>query len=263
MICPILIIQELNVYYAYRAGPFVVRIVFKDVSVGLSMELSFPVSRSWCEVTVRKERDERRNASNQVIGLRMQGPRLRVDTPTSAKPTLCDFGGGTSVYAALADATAEARLVAEPLGAWRVEQRAAGERNRDGTRDGQPDAWTATVAAEGAINSNTSAVAAAEGWLHVMDQQCCVAVAMAQFGVASHDTLTVIGDGSVYAERWLEPSLATELGERPRDDSDGDTSEEETLLRCYYHFVPFPPQKSAATQPQAMLAPLRAGTREQ
>jgi hypothetical protein len=96
-----------------------------------------------------------------------------------------------------------------------------------------------------------------------MDQQCCVAVAMAQFGVASHDTLTVIGDGSVYAERWLEPSLATELGERPRDDSDGDTSEEETLLRCYYHFVPFPPQKSAATQPQAMLAPLRAGTREQ
>ena len=29
-----------------------------------------------------------------------------------------------------------------------------------------------------------------------------------------------------------------------------------TLLRCYYHFVPFPPQRSAATQPQAMLAPL-------
>ena len=77
-----------------------------------------------------------------------------------------------------------------------------------------------------------------------MDRERCLAVAVAGFGVESEDSLFFSAEGHVHIERqWQQKEKEAEAGSV-------------VLLRSFYHFVPFPPQRSAATQPQAMLAPL-------
>lgn len=110
-------------------------------------------------------------ADQQLIGLCLHGPSLNVAPPSTKKPTLCDFGAGTTVYAALAGASAQARLVAEGCGTWRVEQRA--------NTDERSKAWAVLQRSSGlseAAGSGACIAAArsAEGWAHVMDNQCCV-----------------------------------------------------------------------------------------
>lgn len=230
-------------------GPFMVQIRFVDTVSQVSVDLCFPVSRSWCEIIVRQHPDMapsqlQQRTNQRLVGLHLHGPSLNVVAPTTASPTLCDFGAGTTVYAALSEREAQARMVAQDSKMWRVEQQVGG--------DGQSDAWTvlqrlSSDAGEGSIGATTMA----EGWAHVMDRECCVAIAVAEFGHKTLDSIAVGGDGTTCVERrWDANQTAGKL-----DDSAG-SEEEAMLLRCYYHFVPFPPQRSAATQPQAMLAPL-------
>ena len=51
-----------------QRGPLAVRILHADAA-GRSLELVFPVSRSWCEVTVRLG-----DADAELSGCRLQGP---------------------------------------------------------------------------------------------------------------------------------------------------------------------------------------------
>jgi hypothetical protein len=76
-----------------------------------------------------------------------------------------------------------------------------------------------------------------------MDRERCLAVAVAKFGGLSEDSLFLSAEGHVRVERQWQQEKEAEAGSV-------------VLLRSFYHFVPFPPQRSAATQPQAMLAPL-------
>ena len=179
------------------SGPFVVQIRFTDSAAQLTVDLCFPVSRSWCEITVRRYRSGHVSqplqaggsagvaADPRLVGLLLHGPSLNVVPPTAKTPTLCDFGGGTTVYAALAGDSAQARLVAEGCGAWRVEQRAhAGE---------QSEAWTVLQRSPGLGETawsgvTTAAARAAEGWAHVMDNQCCAPTPYNNVYVASVHT---------------------------------------------------------------------------
>ena len=137
------------------------------------------------------------------------------------------------VYATMPCADQITRLVAGPMGGWRVEQLSS-----------QSSAQPPTVLQR--LWDGMAGAARAEGWGHIMDGERCLAVAVDSFGRSSVDSLSFAGDGAVTIQRrWKDDEAA----------SDGHDSRE---LRCWFHFVPVPPHRSAATQPQAMLAPPRA-----
>ena len=121
----------------------------------------------------------------------------------------------------------------------------------------QTDILGESIAAESEEESGAGARTAAEGWAHVMDNQCCVAMSMSRFGKISLDSIDVGGDGSAYMERRWDVIPTYEASKNL-----GDNVHDEALLRSHFHFVPYPPQRSAATQPQAMLAPLQLQLRE-
>jgi hypothetical protein len=213
------------------SGPLAVNIRY-NAPDGLSVDLCFPVSRSWCEIVVRQEESD----SSCVTALQLDAMVLNVSPPSTAAPTMCDFGAGTAVYAALTTPESRARLSAGPSGTWSVCTHDAAEPVDNGwvtMQQGQPGGATGP----------------AEGWAHVMDRQRCVAIAVSEFGKGADDTLTVGGNGTVRVERRLD---------WPKTTAAAYDASEPALLRCYYHIVPFPPQASAATQPQAMLAPVHA-----
>jgi hypothetical protein len=66
---------------------------------GLSLELCFPVSRSWVELSLRQERRHSAPlpAAETVTAVRVDGPWLQLDEPSATAPTLCDFGAGSCV----------------------------------------------------------------------------------------------------------------------------------------------------------------------
>ena len=73
-----------------------------------------------------------------------------------------------------------------------------------------------------------------------MDRKNCLAMAVESFARNARDRIIVTADGGMTL--WREYDTATKA-ERKR-------------LRCWLHFVFFPPQYSAGASPQQMQSPL-------
>jgi hypothetical protein len=186
-----------------------------------TVDLLFPAPVSWVEVDWAVE-DPR--AEVAALGMQL---RLRLDSPTGAAPTLVDFGATSLVYVALRPGQ-EAELRAGPP--------AGGDEYLWKVLRGEPGKLLPV-----AFGPKRSAAAPlVEGWAHVMDRQRCLALAVDAFARDASDRLTVAADGAVTLWREYRP----------------DARAGRKRLRCWLHFVFFPPQHSAATSPQQMQTPV-------
>jgi hypothetical protein len=193
------------------------------------VDLIFPVPVSWVEVDWTVDDPQSRVAD---LGAMLN---LALDPPRSDAPTLVDFGASSWIYASL-NGDQMAELVAgnaadrvSPDGApWQVLRGTAGE--------------LVPIAAGRREAGNP--VAAAEGWAHIMDRQCCLALALDEFATASRDRIATTADGKLSI--WREDDRAADA--RPA------TSHH---LRFWMHFVFYPPQFSAGTSPRMMQTPPR------
>jgi len=79
----------------------------------------------------------------------------------------------------------------------------------------------------------------------VMDRRRCLAMAVDHFAMGTDDRLSVSADGRVELRRSF-PAARASAAKR---------------LRFWLHFIPFPPQETAATSPQAMQNPVVARVR--
>ncbi len=188
-------------------------------SVRYVVDVLFPSRVSWVEIACRID------DPHQAVAAIETGLNLALDAPTAERPTLVDLGASSLVYSALR-AGERVRLKAiEPT--WKVV--------RGGTADLQ------TVAVGG---SAAGASQRAEGWAHVMDRRRCLALGVAEFGRAvGSDQIEVAADGNVMVRR-----IFNQIDDAHRRDSKS--------LRTWWHFIPFPPQQTAATSPQMMHSPL-------
>ena len=81
-----------------------------------------------------------------------------------------------------------------------------------------------------------------EGWVHVMDRQRCLALAVDGFARDTADRISVSAAGAVRLDRAFSTAAA-------------DSRTPAKQLRFWLHFIPFPPQQTAATSPQSMQNP--------
>ena len=206
-----------------RDGPLAVglRFEFRETLPGTrsTVDLTFPVFKSWVEVDWRIDDPLRR-----VAGARA-GLNVNLDPPLQV-PTLVDFGTTGLVYLSLGPGQ-ESQLQAG-AGAWQVLR----------GRSGRLEPFVAGPKQPGLH-------APPEGWTHVMDRRRCLAAAVDDFAVGGNDHLSVSADGHVELRRSFS---ATRTSAARR-------------LRFWLHFVPFPPQETAATSPQAMQNPVIARVR--
>ncbi|MBI3866606.1 MAG: hypothetical protein HY290_32390 [Planctomycetia bacterium] len=208
-------------------------------------DLIFPSPVSWVEVVCTLD-DREGKVAAQGIELNMA-----LDRPAPNAPTLVDIGAWTQVYAALSqDEIVEIRAAPGPATTI-VDGRAKngagvhGAGGRCGVFRGRPDKLVAVATNysdgpdDGTLRPLTSAP---EGWLHVMDRKRCLALAIDQFARRADERLTATADGAVRAWREYPEGAA---GDVPPAKS----------LRCWLHFVHYPPQFSAATSPRMMQTP--------
>lgn len=175
-------------------------------SVRSVVEMEFPISKSWVYVAWSVD-----DPKGLISGL---GAELNLNV--EGKQTLVDFGAGSLVYARLR--AGETAVLRQEGPRWRTLVGKAGA----------PEPYV--VAVPGAER--------AEGWAHVMDNQRCTAVAIADFAK--------LGGPSAAAEIAVDANGRLRLYR-------GGTKQ----LRFWLHFVGMPVHAGAATSPQAMLAPLR------
>jgi hypothetical protein len=149
------------------------------------------------------------------------GINMNLDPPTRQAATLVDFGTTSLVYLSLGPGQ-EGRLHGG-AGPWEVLR-------------GLPDRLEPFVTGP----SQPGPHAAPEGWLHVMDRRRCLAMAVDRFATDADDRLGASAEGRVELCRAFTATKA--LGVK--------------RLRFWLHFVPMPPQETAATSPQAMQNPL-------
>jgi len=220
-----------------RSGPLAVGIRF-DVAdtnpalagVRSSVDLVFPVFKSWVEVDWRVD-----DPQGKVAGL---GARLAVnlDEPTRTAPALADFGATSLVYVYLPPGQ-QAVLRSGPV--------VAGPQSAN---DGRRPAWEFLRGPPERLEPFVSgprqlpADARPEGWIHVMDRQRCLALAVDGFARDTRDRISVSAAGCVGFDREFSASAA-----RPSADA--------KQVRFWLHFIPFPPQQTAATSPQSMQTP--------
>jgi len=211
-----------------RRGPLAVTLAGRQsVSVGDSatidnrVQLDFPVSRSWVRLDWQLEDPDDRVAE---ISLDVN---LNLDVPTARIPNLVDFGAGTWVYARLG-----------PGQVASLESRRA-----VGGRPGQAASWKVlrgtAKGSEPFVVSKPKRPVRAEGWVHLMDRQRCLALAVGAFGREQFESIETTAEGGVRIRRVF---AARESG-RPKS------------LVTWLHFVGFPPQQSAATSPRHMQTP--------
>jgi hypothetical protein len=220
-----------------RNGPLAVGLRFELVErdpalagVRSTVDLTFPVFKSWVEVEWRVD-----DPQGKVAGVAAQ-VALNLNEPSRSLPTLVDFGATSLVYASLLPGHAAA-LQSDPTvakspsaeessrSAWEV-HRGPSDRLEPfvfGPRPWQPDIRP-------------------EGWVHVMDRQRCLALAADGFARGSKDRISVSAEGAVRLQRESWATLA-------------DAQLRTKQLHVWLHFVPFPPQQTAATSPQAMQNP--------
>lgn len=182
--------------------------------IPVSVEMDFPRSKSWVEFDVRVK------PSKAVVSSLI----ATFDLETEAKPTLVDFGASSIVYTTLQNGeTAYLSSIAGHRHAWEVMKAPF-------TASGSPLA----VAPKGTKREQV------EGWMHLMDEKRCTAIAVAGFGTQGDaNGLTATAWGSCVIKRTFSERDA---GER--------------RLRFWMHFVPMPVQVGALTSPQSMMAPL-------
>ena len=208
-----------------RQGRMTVALRFQRVEtsaalrgVKWSADLVFPGPVSWVDLRLRIEDPEDRVAA---VGLQL---RLNLDPPTGAQRTLVELGAARTVYRSL-------------LGSQYVELRGDGQ---------QASPWQVLRGVAGNVQPFMVAAKgspAAAGWAHVMDRQRCLAIAFDRFGEQGEERLGFSADGRLSA--WKQFS-AVGSEAPPLDRS----------WRCWLHFVHFPPQQSASTDPYMMQHPL-------
>ena len=215
---------------AVRRGPLAVTLLGRQtVLVGKStpivnrVELDFPVSRSWVRMDWQLD-----DPDDRIAEIRLDVD-LNLDASTPAAPSLVDFGAGTWVYSRLRSgqiAVLETqRPIAGPPGsvaAWRVSR-------------GTAKALRAFVV------SRPVRPVPSEGWVHLMDRKRCLALAVDGFGRERLESIQATAAGGVRVRRVF----ASQEGGAATSKS----------LRCWLHFVGFPPQQSAATSPRHMQTP--------
>jgi hypothetical protein len=207
-----------------RDGPLAVglKFEFKDTlpQVRCTVDLAFPVFKSWVEVDWRIDDPDGRVAAAEA------GLNVNLDPPTRQAPTLVDFGTTGLVYLSLGPG--QQSQLHGGTGPWQVLR-------------GRPDRLEPFVAGPRQSGPHASP----EGWAHVMDRQRCLAMAVDHFAVGADDRLSVSADGRVELRRSFPAARAAPA----------------KRLRLWLHFVPFPPQETAATSPQAMQNPVVARVR--
>jgi len=167
-----------------RRGPLAVHLRFKKTlneSAAVTVDLHFPVSRSWVEVQVRlmDPLNQFKSISNELM--------LNLEPPENKAPTIADFGGGTTGYVTLS-ADQHARLTATH-NEWSI------------TRGKHSDAVAIFASKE----------SAAEGWAHIMDRERCLAMAVTDFGKSSIDSIEFTGAGHVTASRIFNAEAKTKV----------------------------------------------------
>jgi hypothetical protein len=213
-----------------RSGPLAVAIRYEFTPHGSdfaesksTVDLTFPVSKSWVQVDWRI--DDTRQA---VRSVRVEVAQ-NLDPPTETEPTLVDFGASSLVYMSLPPGTAgelRATTVATEPQTRQTWEVLRGTQNR-------LEPFTARPAVAGGD---------AEGWAHIMDHTRCLALAVDDFGRGGDDSIETTAEGKVSIVRRFTGGGAA----RPAT----------KRLQCWLHFVGFPPHVTAATSPQSMLSPL-------
>ncbi|HAA62153.1 MAG TPA: hypothetical protein DCE39_14610 [Planctomycetaceae bacterium] len=215
---------------AVRRGPLAVTLLGRQtVLVGKStpivnrVELDFPVSRSWVRMDWQLD-----DPDDRIAEIRLEVD-LNLDASTSAAPNLVDFGAGTWVYSRLrsgqvAVLEAERPGVGPPASApaWRVSRGTA-------------------KALRPFVVSDPVGPVRAEGWVHLMDRKRCLALAVDGFGRERLESIQATAEGGIRVRRVF--------GSQKR------AATHNKSLRCWLHFVGFPPQQSAATSPRHMQTP--------
>lgn len=194
---------------AVRSGPLAV--CLRAAGKGVTVEFTFPRSKSWVEVVVTlDDPDGAVESYSAELPLTLAG-----------KPTLADFGGGSSVYTTLTGSQG-----AELRGDDRQKQR-----------------WAVYTGDKGKSSAFVvpppDSDARAEGWAHVMDAERCTAAAVDRFGRGVADAMAVKADGTLtLSRRWAKGAKGAKT------------------YRFWLHFVPMPVQVGALTSPQSMMTPL-------
>ena len=215
---------------AVRRGPLAVTLLGRQtVLAGKStpivnrVELDFPVSRSWVRMDWQLD-----DPDDRIAEIRLEVD-LNLDASTSAAPNLVDFGAGTWVYSRLRSgqvAVLEAQRpgVGSPASAaaWRVSRGTA-------------------KALRSFVVSDPARPVRAEGWVHLMDRKRCLALAVDGFGRERLESIQATAEGGVRVRRVFVSQKRAATHSKS--------------LRCWLHFVGFPPQQSAATSPRHMQTP--------
>ena len=216
-----------------RSGPFAIGLEFDKLEAAASLanvsskvSLDFVVSKSWVEVDWVVD-----DPTNRVsaLGVKLS---LALASPDGRERTLVDFGATSLVYVSLGVGEV-AELLGEP------KHRA----------DRPQYVWEVLRGTGGQLESlvtapnRSGADSRPEGWVHLMDRRKCLAAAVDRFAERTRDRIRVSADGTLTI--WREWGHGDEQAQAMKS------------LRIWFHFVPFPPQVTAATSPQSMQSPLR------
>jgi hypothetical protein len=184
--------------------------------------MEFPNTKSW--IRLAHEIEDPRGELSEIV--------LRMPFALATEPRLFDFGVGSWLYGAL-----------KPGQAAILTQRVAAA--PDGATDWNVTLGSGTTAPPYAAGSPADAMTRAEGWAHLMDAQKVIALGVADFLTPGVNSIRLDHDGDCEIRWRPEAGGAPGSGRRHR-------------VEAYFHFIPFPPQLTAATSPPAMLAPLAA-----
>ena len=182
-----------------------------------TVDLTFPVFKSWVEVDCGIDDPRGKVAAAEAK------VDVNLDPPTRQIPTLVDFGAAGLVYLFLGPSQ-QSELRGD-AGRWQV-LRGAPERLDPFVTGPKEPACQAPL----------------EGWAHAMDRRRCLALAVDHFASASADRLSLSAEGHVELSRDFHAAATPEPASK--------------RLRFWLHFIPYPPQATAATSPQAMQNPL-------
>ena len=154
---------------------------------------------------------------NQVVEATLQ-LKLNLDEPDRAKRTLVELGAARTIYRSLiGEGEIELRADANAIPAWQV--------FRGTNQQLQPFV----------VGSKDASLA--EGWAHVMDRKRCLAIAFDNFGRKGEERIKIRANGVLTAsKRFADPA--------------------QKQWRSWLHFVQFPPQQSATSDPRMMQNPL-------
>jgi len=185
-----------------------------------TVRLDFPRSKSWVRVewTVEEVRSK-----IETLGVEFQ---LRL-APAKGRPTLVDFGAPSGVYTALEPSQRTVFRASPPAS------------------DGKHP-WEITRGSENRMLPYVAGLEddarPVEGWVHVMDQELCTAIAVDRFARETNDRIEAAADGRV--QIWREYPKPT----------DAESPKVKTLV-FWLHFVPSPPHVGAVTSPRSMQSP--------